>query len=263
MLLDLKIRSRAEIDINLLLVLGLLFGLGLEILDEGFRRLEEVLLSLRCSTFSGPVDNGLVRDTIGVVKNLEDLRECLDDSSVGVAVDLNGVDETDLDFGGITERFENGGVFDDLLESQTFELFRLGGPVDLFHDGRPGPVNNINVRDLLLALLSLEEINDIFDRVAALIGHHLTQSNGRLLLDGLVQFLEVVLQDLREVVFLEMSFEVSSISDLRREKSEQIIDTRFSHRRRECLRGRNREEGFEEVGDELKSDFILDDVVSV
>jgi len=47
-----------------------------------------VALALSGSTLLSPVDDGLVGDTVLVVEDLEDLRECLDDPCFGVAVDL-------------------------------------------------------------------------------------------------------------------------------------------------------------------------------
>lgn len=38
-----------------------------------------------------PVNDGLVRDTVGIVEDLENLGESLDHSSFGVTVDLGGV----------------------------------------------------------------------------------------------------------------------------------------------------------------------------
>jgi hypothetical protein len=41
----------------------------------------------------------------------ENLRECLDDASVFVAVNLYRIYQSNLSLGGLTERFKNGGEF--------------------------------------------------------------------------------------------------------------------------------------------------------
>lgn len=45
-------------------------------------------LTLSGSTLLSPIDDGLVGDTVLVVKDLEDLRERLDDPGFSVAVNL-------------------------------------------------------------------------------------------------------------------------------------------------------------------------------
>lgn len=44
----------------------------------------------------------------------------------------------------------------DVLEGQSLELFRLGGPVDIGHDSGPNSLEKINLPDLGLVLLSLD-----------------------------------------------------------------------------------------------------------
>ncbi len=45
-----------------------------------------------------PIYNSLVGDTIVVVQNFEDLRECFHDTSVFVTIDLYDINESDLGF---------------------------------------------------------------------------------------------------------------------------------------------------------------------
>lgn len=61
-------------------------------LYEGFGSLQEMLLPLRLRSFLMPVNDSLVRNTIRVVKDLYELREGFDDSSIGIAVHLDYVD---------------------------------------------------------------------------------------------------------------------------------------------------------------------------
>ncbi len=69
-----------------------------------------MLFPLRFRTFLVPVDDRLIRDHVGIVEYLDELREGLDDAGIRVAVYLNGVDQTDLGFGAVTESFEDGCV---------------------------------------------------------------------------------------------------------------------------------------------------------
>lgn len=57
-------------------------------LDQRLGGLDEVALTLSGSTLLSPIDDGLVGDTVLVVKDLEDLRERLDDPGFSVAVNL-------------------------------------------------------------------------------------------------------------------------------------------------------------------------------
>jgi hypothetical protein len=85
-------------------------------LDKSLGRLQEVLLSVGFGSFLVPVNNRLVRNTVGIVQNLDDTRESLHDSSVGVAVDLNGINEVNLGFGAVTEWLQDGGIGLPLVE---------------------------------------------------------------------------------------------------------------------------------------------------
>ena len=76
-----------------------------------------------------PVYNSLIRDAVFVIQDLnaephqiicarsimesyfENLRECLDDTSVLIAVNLYCIYQSNLSFRTLTERFENGGEF--------------------------------------------------------------------------------------------------------------------------------------------------------
>lgn len=76
-----------------------------------------------------PVYNSLIRDAVFVIQDLnaelhqiictrsimeayfENLRECLDDASVLITVNLYCIYQSDLSFRTFTERFENGGEF--------------------------------------------------------------------------------------------------------------------------------------------------------
>jgi len=69
-----------------------------------------VLLPLWLCTLLVPINDRLIRYHIGVVEYLHELREGFDDSRIGVAVYLNGVDESDFSFRPIAEGFEYGSV---------------------------------------------------------------------------------------------------------------------------------------------------------
>ena len=76
-----------------------------------------------------PVYNSLIRDAVFVIQNLntelhqtictrsitetyfENLRECLDDASVLIAVNLYCIYQSDLSFRTLAERFKNGSEF--------------------------------------------------------------------------------------------------------------------------------------------------------
>ena len=76
-----------------------------------------------------PVYNSLIRDAVFVIQDLnarrhqvictrgitksyfENLRECLNDASVLIAVNLYCIYQSDLSFGTLRERFKNGGEF--------------------------------------------------------------------------------------------------------------------------------------------------------
>lgn len=76
-----------------------------------------------------PVYNSLIRDAVFVIQDLnaelhqiictrsimetyfENLRECLDDACVLIAVNLYCIYQSDLSFRTLTERFKNGGEF--------------------------------------------------------------------------------------------------------------------------------------------------------
>jgi len=58
-----------------------------------------------------PVDDRLVRNTICIVQDLDDLRECLHNAGIFVALDLDGVDKSHLCFAIVTEWFYKWSVF--------------------------------------------------------------------------------------------------------------------------------------------------------
>jgi hypothetical protein len=76
-----------------------------------------------------PVYNSLIRDAVFVIQDLnvehhiictirsimetyfENLRECLDDTSVLIAVNLYCIYQSDLSFRALAERFKNGAEF--------------------------------------------------------------------------------------------------------------------------------------------------------
>jgi hypothetical protein len=60
-----------------------------------------VLLAIRLGALLVPVNDRLVRYNVLVVEEFDDLGERLEDTGVGVARDLNGVDEADLGFGAV------------------------------------------------------------------------------------------------------------------------------------------------------------------
>lgn len=68
-----------------------------------------------------PVDDSLVRDAVLVVQDFQDVRESLENSGVGVAVYLNGVDKAYFGLGSLSESFEEGcvGLICQLCSRQT------------------------------------------------------------------------------------------------------------------------------------------------
>ena len=70
-----------------------------------------MLAALRLGTLLVPIDNCLVGDAILVVKNFEDLGEGLDNTSILVAVQLDGVDQGYLSLCGAAERLKDGSEF--------------------------------------------------------------------------------------------------------------------------------------------------------
>jgi hypothetical protein len=50
----------------------------------------------------------LIGYTVGIVEHLDQLWECLEDAGVGVAVHLDGVDQSDLGLGAFCKGLENG-----------------------------------------------------------------------------------------------------------------------------------------------------------
>lgn len=79
-------------------------------LDQTFRSLKEVLFALRLGTLLMPINNGLIRDAVRVVKDLDDAEEGFHDPSVRVAIDLNRIDEGDFRLGAIAVCFENSRI---------------------------------------------------------------------------------------------------------------------------------------------------------
>jgi hypothetical protein len=61
-------------------------------LDKSLGSLEEMLFSLWFGSFCMPVNDCLVRYTIGIVQDLQQLCKRLHESCIGVAVDLGRVD---------------------------------------------------------------------------------------------------------------------------------------------------------------------------
>ena len=66
-----------------------------------------MLLPVRLGALLVPVDDRLVGDTVRVVQHFDDGGESLHDSRVGVAVDLDRVDEVHFGFGAVTEWLED------------------------------------------------------------------------------------------------------------------------------------------------------------
>ena len=79
-------------------------------LDHSLSHLQKVLLAIRLGALLVPVNNRLVRHDVLVVEELDDLGEGLEDTGVGVARDLDGVDQADLGFGAVGERGEEVSV---------------------------------------------------------------------------------------------------------------------------------------------------------
>jgi hypothetical protein len=57
-----------------------------------------------------PINDRLVRHAVLVVQDFEDVWEGLEQPSIGIAVDLDGVDQGHLGLGAVGECFEEGGV---------------------------------------------------------------------------------------------------------------------------------------------------------
>jgi len=80
-------------------------------LDESLRAFQKVLTTLGFGALLVPVDDRLVRNTVGVVENLENLREGLHDACILVTVHLDGVNELNLCFSVVGEGLDNGCKF--------------------------------------------------------------------------------------------------------------------------------------------------------
>jgi hypothetical protein len=98
-------------------------------LDQWLSPFQKVLSALRFRALLMPVYNSLIRYAVFVIQdlnaklhqiictkstmetNFENLRECLDDASVLIAVNLYCIYQSDLSFRTLTERFKNGGKF--------------------------------------------------------------------------------------------------------------------------------------------------------
>ena len=92
-----------------------------------------------------PVYNGLIRNAVFVIQDLnakryhmicarsitetyfEDLRECFDNASVLVAVNLYCIYQSNLSFSTLAERFKNGGKFLDVSDV----VFCIGKGINL------------------------------------------------------------------------------------------------------------------------------------
>lgn len=82
--------------------------LGSTHVDESLSGLEEMLFALRLGAFLMPVDDGLVGDDVGIVEHFDNGGKGFHHTSVGVAVDLNCVEQADLGLGTVAERLEYG-----------------------------------------------------------------------------------------------------------------------------------------------------------
>lgn len=80
-------------------------------LDEGFGALQEMLLALGLGALLVPVYDGLVRNTVLIIQNLENLRKRLDDARVFITIHLYDIDEGDFGLCAVTEWLEDGGIF--------------------------------------------------------------------------------------------------------------------------------------------------------
>lgn len=83
------------------------FWKGDTYLDQRFRDFQEMLLSLRLSSFLMPVDDSLIRDAVFVIQNLEQLRKCLHNTGVFIAIHLYSVDQSDFCLGVVAEWLQN------------------------------------------------------------------------------------------------------------------------------------------------------------
>lgn len=144
-------------DLFIILVVALL----LEEADKRLRDLEEVLLALRLGALLEPVDDCLVRDTVGIVQNLEELRERLEDSSVLVAVDLECVDDVDLRLGAVGERLKSGGESSDKGDDVGVKLVGTSRPVETAHPAEDDPLTEVGLWRGALRLLDLEVLDDL------------------------------------------------------------------------------------------------------
>jgi len=82
----------------------------LEELDKSLSSLKEMLLSVGLGSLLVPVDDCLVRNTVGIIEYFDNASEGLHDSRVGVAVNLDCVDEVDLGLGAVAEWLKDGSV---------------------------------------------------------------------------------------------------------------------------------------------------------
>ena len=115
--------------------------------------------------------------------NLDDLRESLQEASIGIAVDLNGVEQIDFRFGTIAEYLEDRSVSlsisivgdenhigqtdcDELDDSLVGHL-RLDHRIERLHEATVDPFGQFGLGDRSINLLSLEVVDDLSVSVGA------------------------------------------------------------------------------------------------
>jgi len=166
---------------------------------ELYMDIEEVLATLRLRAFLMPIDDCLIRHAVLVIQdlesvtmvlstltpelatNLQDLRECLHDPRVLIAVRLHSVDERDLRLWAWTERFDDrrealhnvqmvgdmvsklgSATYRDFAQSKALNLIRACAPVHLSHKALPEARDKFGLRERTLLNDGVHSSDDLF-----------------------------------------------------------------------------------------------------
>ena len=238
-----------------------------------------MLPALRLGTFLVPVDDSLIRDTIFVIQNLyarngsaatpssdqiewtnlENLRECLNDTCVFITIHLYSVDQGDFGLGPVAERLEDiceglhitsphlsaiepprtdGMVVQDnthidLPKGKCLVLVLARTPVDAQDEALPDAGHELGLGEWLLVLARLDRGNDVRVRVA--VGELLLELLNDAILEGRVLALRPPLCDLRQAGLAEVLIERLVVTLIRREKEEEVLDAASLERACEVL----------------------------
>mmetsp|Transcript_75 Transcript_75/g.291 ORF Transcript_75/g.291 Transcript_75/m.291 type:complete len:441 (-) Transcript_75:158-1480(-) len=134
----------------------LLLGGLLQPLDEGLHVAQEDLPSLWAAALPVPQHDGVLVDDVGVVHQLDDLREELEDRGILVEVHLDRVHQHELLPRGLAVGLEQLDPCPEQLEHALVGLLLRGGlvrPLDRVHDAPPQ--HGDDVHDLQLELVDL------------------------------------------------------------------------------------------------------------